>query len=153
MATDPTVLNDAAATFLQALIDAADLMDWHPDAAVAAGEPSYDCDSLYVWLSNITPETDEGGCVVALEIELSYAVAECVGADRDETAIFTNAAANQDHIWGIVATIAGQCCDSTLLGENADNVKIGAVNLTTTDGGLTIYTGTITGVLATVETI
>lgn len=150
--TDPTILNTAAETLLQALTDAAaQVVGWEPHAAVAAGEPSYDCDGIYVWLTNITPDVGDGGCVVALEVELTYSLAECVGTERDETSIFENASVNLDKIWGIYATLAASCCgDTSLLGANADNVELGALSLTTTDGGVTIYTGTVTAVLSTV---
>lgn len=146
--TDLTVLHDAALLLAATLQTGADDADWNVDVQVAAGEPSYDCDSIYVWVGQITPEIDRGGCVVASKVQFRFSIAECVGADRDETAIFAGASAHHGRVWAVWVALIEACCGNTILGAQADTVRLATLQLITNTGGVTIWSGNVEGVLA-----
>jgi hypothetical protein len=147
--TDTAVLNDAAETLLNVLVAGATDADWVPTALVAAGEPSYDCDALYVWVDQIVPEIGAGGCVTASRVQFRYALADCVGADKDETEIFESAAVHHARVWAVWVSLVADCCnDGAILGEQSDIVRVGTLSQLTTAGGLAVWSGTVTAVVS-----
>lgn len=148
--TDVTVLHDAALSLAATLQVGADDADWDVTVQISAGEPSYDCDAIYVWVGQIVPEIGAGGCVVASKVQFRYAIAECVGTDRDETVIFTGSSDHHDKVWAVWVALIEACCPSpgTLLGDQADTVRLSTLNLLTNSGGETIWSGTVEGVLS-----
>ena len=147
--TDTAVLNAAAETLLAVLVAGADDADWVPTASVAAGEPAYKCDALYVWVDQIVPEIGDGGCVTASRVQFRYAIADCVGADRNETKIFSSAPAHHSRVWAVWVALVDVCCSNTaLLGDQADVVRVGTLNQITVSGVLGVWSGTVTAVLS-----
>ena len=150
MATDTTVLNDAAIALLATLQTGIDDAGWDITARISAGEPAYLCDSVFVWVDQIDPDYGVGGgsCVSASRVRFKFSIGDCIGADLEEALIFQRAAVHHGRVWAIWAELINACCGSTLLGEQADTVRVGALNLTTTQGGMFVWTGTVTGVLS-----
>ena len=150
MATDTTVLNDAAIALLATLQAGIDDADWDITARISAGEPAQLCDGVNVWIDQIDPDYGTGGgsCVAASRVRFKYTIGDCIGADLSETLIFAANTQHHGRVWAIWAELVNACCGSTLLGTQADTVRVGALNLTTTQGGMFVWTGTVTGVLS-----
>ena len=150
MATDTTVLNDAAIALLATLQAGIDDAGWDIKAKVAAGEPAQLCDGVNVWIDQVDPDygTKGGTCVIASKVRFKFTIGDCIGADLSETLIFAANTKHHGRVWAIWAALVNACCGATLLGEQADTVRVGALNLTTTQGGMFVWTGTVTGVLS-----
>lgn len=149
--TDTTVMHEAALSLLTVLKSGADDAGWDPIAEVAAGEPSYGCGSLYVWVDRITPEIGNGGCVVASQVQFRYAIADCVGADIDEEEIVTSAPQHHERVWAVwVALVADCCAHSSIVGVQADTVRVGTLQQLTTSGGIAVWSGTVEAVISPV---
>jgi len=150
--TDPTILHDAASTLLGVLKDGAVDNGWDDDSVflVAAGEPSYDCRAVYVWVDQIVPEVGQGGCVTASTVRFRFGIADCVGADRDETEIFGSAQSHMEMVWSVWSALVQHCCTNAqlILGPYADTVRVGTVQQVTTSGGVAVWLGQVTGVLS-----
>ncbi len=145
--TDVTVLNDASIALLANLQTGIDDASWDVTADISAGEPSYRCDSVNLWVSEIRPETGEGGCVVATEVTWTYSVGICVGNDLGETLIFENAQAHDERLWAIWVALVSACCGESLIGVQGDTVRLEALRFTTNTGLVTVWTGSVTGIL------
>jgi hypothetical protein len=148
--TDPDILNEAAESLLSVLQIGAAYADWDPETYVTAAEPSYDCDAIYVWVDEIEPEIGQGGCVTASKVRFQFGFADCIGADIDEEEIITAAPQHHSHVWGIWVALVESCCatSGTLLGDHADSVRVGTFRLLDAQGGIAVWTGTVTGVLS-----
>ena len=150
MATDTTVLNDAAIALRATLQAGIDDAGWDITAKISAGEPAYLCDSVFVWIDQIDPDYDtrNGSCVAGSRVRFKYSIAECIGADLSEALIFQHAGEHHGKVWAVWAELINACCGSTLLGTLADTVRVGSFNLVTGQGGMFVWTGTVTGVLS-----
>ena len=145
--TDVTVLNDASIVLLANLQSGIDDAEWDITAQIAAGEPSHGCEKVDLWVDQIRPETSEGGCVVASEVTWNYSVGLCAGNDLDEKLIFAGAQAHDEKLWAIWVALASACCDESLIGAQGDTVRLEALRFTSNTGTITVWTGSVTGIL------
>jgi len=145
--TDTTVLNDASIALLANLQSGIDDAAWDVTAQISAGEPSYRCDAVNLWVSEIRPEIGAGGCVVASEVTWTYSVGICVGTDMDETLIFSGAQSHDERLWAIWVALASACCDESLIGAQGDTVRLESLRFTSNTGTITVWTGSVTGIL------
>ena len=145
--TDVTVLNDASIALLANLQSGIDDAAWDITARIAAGEPSHGCEKVDLWVDQIRPETGAGGCVNASEVTWKYTVGICVGNDRDETLIYSGAQAADEKLWAIWVALASACCDESLIGAQGDTVRLESLRFTSNTGTITVWTGSVTGIL------
>jgi hypothetical protein len=143
--TDTTVLHDAALILAATLEAAANEAGWYPTVQVATLEPSFDCDSIYVWPDPITPAR-ENPCNQTLRVTFQYGIGMCGMADRDETVIFTQAETRLGYLWAIVVAVAEACC-SSIIGAQADSIELGAVSVIQS-GDVPVWRGSVSAVLA-----
>ena len=145
--TDVTVLNDASVILLATLQSGIDDAEWDITARIASGEPSHGCEKVDLWVDQIRPEIGEGGCVTATEVTWRYTVGICTGNDLDETLIYTGAQAASEKVWAIWVALVSACCDESLIGAQGDTVRLESLAITSNTGTVTVWTGSVTGIL------
>lgn len=144
--TDPTVLHTAATSILTALEAGALDADWEPQGCVTYGEPAYDCDSIYVWVDSIEAET-EAQCHIATRVTFRYAIGICIGGGQDEDCAFWDgvAADANGKIWATWVGLVDAWVTGTLCAVPCTDIRAGdPLQILTNDGGVAVWSGTVT---------
>lgn len=149
--TDPTVLHSAALEILAILEGGAAAGSWTPErSCVTAGEPSWDCDSLHVWVNDVDFVKDVS-CQYVLRVEFGYGLSICTSADVDEDCDFWLEASvsTHDRVWAISVTLALAAL-SGLCGNQCSTTTLTPLSFVP-GGDLAVYIGTIRVDLSPVE--
>jgi len=151
--TDPTVLHTAAQSILTALEAGALDTAWEPQGCVTFGEPAYDCDSIYVWVESLDAET-EAQCHIATRVTFRYALGICIGGEREEDCTFweTETPTASDKVWATWVGLVDAWVTGTLCAVPCTDIRAGSpLQILTNDGGVAVWSGTVTVTLSPVN--
>lgn len=147
-ALDPTTLQTAAESVLSVLEDAAAEIGWNPPrSCVTPGPVGIDCDSIFVWASNITPIRDQAGpgCAVVLRVTIQYGMGVCVGVSKNGSCRDweANAPNAHDRAWALQVRLVEAGIAGNLCGNPCSTVRFGDFVAITNDGGYSWWQGSI----------
>lgn len=144
MPTDPTVLHNAAIEILGVLETGAADASWEVErSCVTAGEPSWDCNSLHVWVSDVDFVRDNQ-CQYVMRVEFGYGLSICTSADaRGEDCDFWLAASvpTHDAVWAVSVALVNAALEG-LCGNQCSTVGLTPLRFVP-GGDLAVYIGQI----------
>lgn len=145
---DPDTLNEACEALAGQVAAAAKDAGFVVTACVTPVEPSWDCGRIHVWPAQIA--TQQQKCSAAPFTSLAWAVAYCIGTDKQETCEWWAEDGRTSNglklLWGVYGGLLdrynnGDLCEA--LATKCAEVTIGPITPTPA-GDLVVYAGLLT---------